>query len=31
VAEKLGMRHERDVKLMERPARLYALGNKPAR
>ena len=31
VAEKLGMRHERDVKLMELPARLYALGNEPAR
>ena len=31
VAEKLGMRHERDVELMELPARLYALGNEPAR
>ena len=31
VAEKLGMRHERDVELMELPARLYALGNVPAR
>lgn len=31
VAEKLGMRHERDVELMELPARLYALGNLPAR
>lgn len=31
VAEKLGMRHERDVELMGLPARLYALGNEPAR
>jgi [ribosomal protein S5]-alanine N-acetyltransferase len=31
VAEKLGMRHERNVQLMELPARLYALGNAPAR
>jgi [ribosomal protein S5]-alanine N-acetyltransferase len=31
VAEKLGMRHERDVDLLELPARLYALGNEPAR
>jgi ribosomal-protein-alanine N-acetyltransferase len=31
VAEKLGMRHERDVELMELPARLYTLGNEPAR
>ena len=31
VAEKIGMQHERDVMLMELPARLYALGNVPAR
>ena len=31
VAEKIGMHHERDVILMELPARLYALGNEPAR
>ncbi len=31
VAEKLGMRHERDVELLGLPARLYALGNEPAR
>lgn len=31
VAEKIGMRHEQDVTLMELPARLYALGNEPAR
>jgi RimJ/RimL family protein N-acetyltransferase len=31
VAEKLGMRHERDVVLMELPAQLFALGNTPAR
>jgi len=31
VAEKLGMRHERDVLLMELPAQLFALGNTPAR
>ena len=31
VAEKLGMRHERDVLLMELPAQLFALGKRPAR
>jgi [ribosomal protein S5]-alanine N-acetyltransferase len=31
VAEKLGMRHERDVTLMELPAQLFALGKTPAR
>ena len=31
VAEKLGMRHERDVLLMELPAQLFALGKTPAR
>jgi [ribosomal protein S5]-alanine N-acetyltransferase len=31
VAEKLGMRHERDVFLMELPAQLFALGKGPAR
>lgn len=31
VAEKLGMRHERDVLLMELPAQLFALGKSPAR
>lgn len=31
VAEKLGMRHERDVTLMELPAQLFALGKSPAR
>jgi ribosomal-protein-alanine N-acetyltransferase len=31
VAEKLGMRHERDVLLMELPAQLFALGKGPAR
>jgi [ribosomal protein S5]-alanine N-acetyltransferase len=31
VAEKLGMRHERDVVLMELPAQLFALGKAPAR
>ena len=31
VAEKLGMRHERDVVLMEEPAQLFALGKSPAR
>jgi ribosomal-protein-alanine N-acetyltransferase len=31
VAEKIGMRHERDVELMGLPARLYAAGNAPAR
>jgi RimJ/RimL family protein N-acetyltransferase len=31
VAEKLGMRHERDVFLMELPAQLFALGKTPAR
>lgn len=31
VAEKLGMRYEREVELKKAPAQLYALGNKPAR
>jgi [ribosomal protein S5]-alanine N-acetyltransferase len=31
VAEKLGMRHERDIVLMELPAQLFALGKAPAR
>jgi ribosomal-protein-alanine N-acetyltransferase len=31
VAEKLGMRHEHDVTLMERPAQVFALGKTPAR
>lgn len=31
VAEKIGMRHERDVTLMELPAQLFALGKTPAR
>lgn len=31
VAEKIGMRYERDVELMKATARLYALGNAPAR
>jgi [ribosomal protein S5]-alanine N-acetyltransferase len=31
VAEKLGMRHERDLLLMELPAQLFALGKTPAR
>jgi RimJ/RimL family protein N-acetyltransferase len=31
VAEKLGMRHERDVQLMDLPAQLFALGKTPAR
>jgi [ribosomal protein S5]-alanine N-acetyltransferase len=31
VAEKIGMRYERDVELMELPAQLYAAGNAPAR
>lgn len=31
VAEKLGMRHERDLTLMELPAQLFALGKTPAR
>jgi ribosomal-protein-alanine N-acetyltransferase len=31
VAEKLGMRREREVELLQERARLYALGNAPAR
>jgi RimJ/RimL family protein N-acetyltransferase len=31
VAEKIGMRYERDVELMKANARLYSLGNSPAR
>ena len=31
VAEKLGMRHERDLTLMELPAQLFVLGKTPAR